>query len=110
MSIETLSEAMLRIGERFGVPVLLLAVILWFGREAVIGVHGSVVEPVIESHTKFIDTICEQAKQQTNAMERQADAFRELSQAHEEQLVILREAFPAKRVEAEPRRAPVVPQ
>jgi hypothetical protein len=109
MSIDTVSEAMLRIGERFGVPVVVLGVILWLGREAAIGIHASVVEPVVASHTRFIDTICEQAKQQTIAMDRQAEAFQELSANHAEQLVILRKAFPASGG-AERHREPAAPQ
>lgn len=110
MSIDTVTETMLRIAERFGVPVVLLAVFIWFAREATIAVHQTVVAPVVESHTRFIDTICEQSKAQTEAMEGQARAFRELSEAHEQQLVILRRAFPEATTGGERRREPVVPQ
>lgn len=109
MSIETLSEAILKIAERFGVPVVLLGIAIWLGREAAITIHATVVTPVVESHTAFIETICEQAKQQTKAMESQAGAFKELAEAHDEQITILRQAFPASVAEGR-RTAPAAPQ
>lgn len=107
MSIERATELFLKAAERFGVPVVLLCVFLWMARETAIAVHQTIVAPVVTSHTKFIDTISEQSKQQTEAMQSQAAAFKELAEAHEEQLVILREAFPDEGVR---RKAPVVPQ
>lgn len=109
MSIESISETLVKVAERFGVPVVLLGIVIWLGREAAITIHTSVVTPVVESHTQFIETICEQAKQQTKAMESQAGAFKELAEAHEEQIVILREAFPASGA-AEHRTVRAVPQ
>jgi hypothetical protein len=108
MSIEKATEMFLKAAERFGVPVVLLCVFLWMARETAIAVHTTVVAPVVTSHTKFIDTISEQSKQQTQAMQAQAEAFRELAEAHEEQITILREAFPA--VAAERRKAQAVHQ
>ena len=110
MSIDSVTETMLRIAERFGVPVVLLAIFIWFAREATIAVHNTIVEPVVKSHTQFVDTICEQVKTQTDAMEEQAKAFRELSKAHDEQVVILRRAFPDSTGGGERRREPAVPQ
>jgi hypothetical protein len=107
MSIEKATDLVLKAAERFGVPVVLLCVFLWMARETAIAVHQTIVAPVVTSHTKFIDTISEQSKQQTEAMQKQADAFHELAEAHEEQIVILRGAFPS---EAGRRREPVVPQ
>lgn len=110
MSIDTVTETMLRIAERFGVPVVLLAIFIWFARETAVAVHETVVEPVVRSHTQFIDTICEQVKAQTNAMEEQANAFRDLSEAHDEQVVILRRAFPDATGGGGRHREQVVPQ
>lgn len=107
MSIEKAAEVFLKAAERFGVPVVLLCIFLWMARETAIAVHQTIVAPVVTSHTKFIDTISEQSKQQTQAMQSQAAAFKELAEAHEEQLVILREAFPDG---AERRTEPVVRQ
>jgi thiaminase len=107
MSIESVGEMFLRFGERFGIPVVLLAIFLWMGREAAISVHRTVVEPVVTSHTKFIDTICDEERAQTRAMEKQAQAFGDLCESHEQQMAILRQAFPNA---AEHRTAPVAPQ
>lgn len=48
-------DSLIRVGERFGVPVVLLAVIIWLGREAAITLHGTLVTPVVESHVKFLE-------------------------------------------------------
>lgn len=109
MSIESISETLVKVAERFGVPVVLLGVVIWLGREAAITIHTTIVTPVVESHTQFIETICEQSKQQTAAMESQAGAFKELAEAHEEQIAILREAFPAVGA-GEHRKVRAVPQ
>ena len=104
MSIERMTEAVMKIAERFGVPVVLLLVFIYMARETAIAVHQTVVAPVVTSHTKFIDTISEQSRQQTEAMQSQAEAFKELAAAHDEQIIILRQAFP--RVAGSPDTAP----
>ena len=38
-------DTLLRIADRFGVPCVVLAVVMYFGREAAIAIHSSVVEP-----------------------------------------------------------------
>jgi len=56
MSENTLTDSMVRIGERFGVPVLVLAVLLWFARDAAISINKTVVEPVVQGHVEFLQT------------------------------------------------------
>lgn len=107
MSIDTVAETMLKIAERFGVPVVVLGIILWLGREAAISVNRTVVAPVVEAHTKFVDTVVEQVRVQTSAMEGQANAFRDLAEAHEQQLQILKQAFPEASVAGGRHREPV---
>jgi hypothetical protein len=56
MSETTLTDTLVRIGERFGVPVLVLAVLLWFARDAAISINKTVVEPVVQGHVEFLQT------------------------------------------------------
>ena len=49
-------DTLIRVGERFGVPVLHLAVLLWFLRDAAVTLHSSVVEPVVKGHIEFLET------------------------------------------------------
>jgi hypothetical protein len=56
MSSESFVEAAFRVAERFGVPLVLLAVVLWFAREAAVTLHGTVVVPIVKSHTEFLDS------------------------------------------------------
>ena len=56
MSEKTLTDSLVRIGERFGVPVLVLAVLLWFIRDAAVSLNKTVVEPVVQGHVEFLQT------------------------------------------------------
>lgn len=64
--------------ERFGVPVAILAVILWFSREAAISLHSTVLVPVVKSHTEFLQTTQETLREIGKAQEQQADTMQEL--------------------------------
>ena len=56
MSTESFVESALRVAERFGVPLVLLAVVIWFMRDAAITLHGTVLVPIVKSHTEFLDS------------------------------------------------------
>jgi hypothetical protein len=56
-------DTFLRIADRFGVPCVILAVVMFFGREAAIALHGTVVEPMVKSHVEFLDTTAETLKE-----------------------------------------------
>jgi hypothetical protein len=53
---KSILDTVLRIGERFGVPVLILAVLLWFVRDAAVSINHTVVEPVVRGHVEFLQT------------------------------------------------------
>jgi hypothetical protein len=79
-------DTLLRIADRFGVPCVILAVILYFGREAAIALHDSVVEPVVQSHVEFLESTKE-------TMAKQADTLQELAKGQQEiQQVLARPA------------------
>lgn len=91
MSDETASsvtEVALRVAERFGLPVVILAVVLWFAREAAVSLHGTVIIPIVKSHTEFLDATRETLNeigmsqmQQTRTMQELAAGQREIQQA-----------------------------
>ncbi|NBT05569.1 MAG: hypothetical protein EBS54_02030 [Betaproteobacteria bacterium] len=79
-------DTFLRIADRFGVPCVILAVVLYFGREAAIALHDSVVEPVVKSHVEFLESTKE-------TMAKQADTLQELAKGQQEiQQVLARPA------------------
>ena len=49
----------IRIGERFGVPVMILAVLLFFVREACVSIHGTLLVPIVKSHVEFLESTSE---------------------------------------------------
>jgi hypothetical protein len=80
-------DTLLRIADRFGVPCVILAIVLWFGREAAIALHETVVEPVVQSHVEFLESAKE-------TMSKQADTLQELARGQQEIQQVL--ARPAK--------------
>jgi hypothetical protein len=79
-SRQSMLEACIRVAERFGVPVVLLAVGIWMTREAAIAIHSSVVEPVVKSHVEFLEATKETMHQQADTLQELATGQREIQQ------------------------------
>jgi hypothetical protein len=77
-------DAFIRIADRFGVPCVLLAVVLYFGREAAIALHNTVVEPVVKSHVEYLDTTAATLKEIGQSQQQQARTLDELSRSQAE--------------------------
>ena len=77
---QSMLEACIRVAERFGVPVVLLAVGIWLCREAAIAIHGSVVEPVVQSHVEFLEATKHTMEQQSQTLQELATGQREIQQ------------------------------
>lgn len=73
-------DTLLRIADRFGVPCVILAVVLYFGREAAIAIHSSVVEPVVQSHVEFLESTKATMHQQSETLQELAVGQREIQQ------------------------------
>lgn len=73
-------DTFLRIADRFGVPCVILAVVLYFGREAAIALHSTVVEPVVQSHVEFLESTKETMHQQAQTLQELAAGQREIQQ------------------------------
>jgi len=74
-----MSQSILRIMERFGVPVAILFVILFFIREACISLNATVVIPVVKSHTQFLESTSETLHEIADTQLRQTMTLQELA-------------------------------
>lgn len=76
---QTLIDTAIKVAGEFGVPCLILAAIFWMARETAISLHGTVIVPIVQSHTAFLnstqDTLSEIAKTQTQ----QSETLKELA-------------------------------
>ena len=69
----------LGIADRFGVPCLILAAMLWMIRDAGMALHVTVLQPIVQSHTKFLDSTQETLREIGKAQDKQADTMQELA-------------------------------
>ena len=77
-------DTLLRTAERFGVPVVLWAVVIWMGREAAISLHGTLVKPVVESHVQFLEQTSETLREISQVQGQQAATLEELAHGQRE--------------------------
>jgi len=77
-------EAALRAAERFGVPVVLLGVLIWFLRDAAVTLHGTVLVPIVKSHTEFLDSTRETLEEMSRTQQQQASTMQELAAGQNE--------------------------
>ncbi len=75
---QTLLDAVCRIAERFGVPVVILAAVLWMARESASSLHTTVLVPIIQSHTEFLEETRHTQKQQAEILQEIADGQRDI--------------------------------
>jgi hypothetical protein len=80
----TATEAAFRAAERFGVPVVLLGVLIWFLRDAAVTLHGTVLVPIVQSHTEFLDSTRETLEEMTRTQRQQASTMQELATGQNE--------------------------
>jgi hypothetical protein len=76
---QSVLDTFLRIADRFGVPCVILAVVMFFGREAAIALHGTVVEPMVKSHVEFLDATAETLKEIGQVQRQQTATLQELA-------------------------------
>lgn len=74
-----LVDTMFRIADRFGVPCVILAVLIWFGREAAITLHSTLIKPVVESHIEFLDATRETLTEIGHTQDKQAETLEEIA-------------------------------
>lgn len=81
MTMQTVTDAALRVAERFGVPVVILAAILGMIREAATSLHTTVVVPIVNSHTEFLQSTSETLHEMSKVQSRQADTLNEIAES-----------------------------
>ena len=72
-------DRVIKIGERFGVPVMLLIVVLFFAREACVSIHATLLVPIVKSHVEFLQSTSETLHEIQNTEATQATILGELS-------------------------------
>lgn len=97
-------DTFLRIADRFGVPCVILAVVMYFGREAAVAVHNTVVEPMVQSHVEFLDTTAETLKEIGDVQRQQAETLAELSHGQSELRMVVKELAGGHAKAVEPQR------
>lgn len=75
---QSIVDAACRIGERFGVPVVILAAILWMARETASSLHNTVLVPIIQSHTEFLEETRQTQRQQSEILQEIANGQRDI--------------------------------
>lgn len=83
-SSSTLADSAIRVADRFGVPVVILAVLVWFLRDAAVTLHGTVLVPIVKSHTEFLDSTRETLDQIGRTQNQQAEMLQEMAQSQAE--------------------------
>lgn len=72
------------VAERFGVPVVILGAILWMAREAATSVHHTVIVPMVESHTQFLEATSETLHEIGKTQSQQAETLKELADSQKD--------------------------
>ena len=71
-------ETALRIGERLGVPVLVLVFLLIMLREAGTAIYTGAVQPLVKAHAAFLDRTTETLQGIETTQQRQAETMQEI--------------------------------
>jgi len=85
----TTTDVAIRVAERFGVPVFVLVILLWMIREAATSLNGTVVVPIVKSHTEFLDTTRETLTEISRTQLQQADTMKEIAENQKELKIIV---------------------
>ena len=71
-------DTVLRIGERLGVPLLILAALLFMAREAGMALYSGGVQPLVKAHTEFLERTTETLQGIEMTQRQQADNMQEI--------------------------------
>jgi hypothetical protein len=74
----------IRLLREFGFPCLVLAVLGWWGQLAAVALHRTVLVPVVESHTTFLETTSDTLRVLGSAQNRQAETLEEIAAGQRE--------------------------
>ena len=71
-------DVVIRIGERLGVPLLILAALLFMAREAGMALYSGGVQPLVKAHTEFLERTTETLQGIETTQQQQADTMQEI--------------------------------
>lgn len=94
MTHEEVRTTLLSVAERFGVPCVILAVFIWLAREAAVSLNQTVVVPIVESHTEFLDKMASTQERQAETLEEIASGQNEIRRVLVSGESALRDRFP----------------
>ena len=72
-------DRVIKIGERFGVPVMLLVALLFFAREMCVSIHATLIVPMVKSHCEFLESTSETLHEIDQTQAQQALILGEIS-------------------------------
>jgi hypothetical protein len=73
-----LADSLLKAGTQLGVPVLILAAFLWMAREAGFAMYSGAVIPIVEAHTRFLESTESTLKEIGATQKQQAETMQEI--------------------------------
>jgi hypothetical protein len=73
-----LADSLLKVGTQLGVPVLILAAFLWMAREAGFAMYSGAVIPIVEAHTRFLESTESTLKEIGSTQKQQAATMQEI--------------------------------
>ncbi len=82
-------DVVLRIGERLGVPLLILAAFLWMAREAGFAIYSTAVVPIVEAHGRFLDSTSKNLEEIGTTQRQQAETLQEIAVGQKEIATII---------------------
>ena len=87
-------DGALRVGERLGVPLLILAAVLYMAREAGVAVYSTAVVPIVEAHGKFLDSTSRNLEEIGTTQRQQAETLQEIAVGQKEIATIIEKQDP----------------
>jgi hypothetical protein len=82
-------DVVLRVGERLGVPLLILGAVLYMAREAGVAIYSTAVVPIVEAHGKFLDSTSRNLEEIGTTQRQQAKTLQEIAVGQKEIATIM---------------------
>ena len=74
-----LIDSLIKAGAQLGVPVLILAAVLYMAREAGMAVYSTAVVPLVEAHAEFLSSTQATLQEIGTTQRQQAETMREIA-------------------------------
>lgn len=81
---KTVLDVVLRIGERLGVPLLVLVAVMWMGREAGSVLYTTAIVPLVEAHGRFLESTAHNLEEIGTTQRQQTQTLQEIASGQKE--------------------------